>query len=82
MSVVSYLDCGCAILSDSGREYCPTCAAKITASSEVISPRSAKLIKLIKEGKIQEAITETKNLSSEFDDASATYLVERLTELV
>jgi len=29
MSVASYLGCGCAILSDGGREYCPTCAAKL-----------------------------------------------------
>ena len=38
----------------------------------------AKIIKLVKEGKKEEAIAEIKNLSSEFDDTSAAYLAERL----
>jgi hypothetical protein len=42
----------------------------------------AKVIKLIKEGDRQKAIEEIKNLSSEFDDSSANYLVVRLQELL
>ena len=41
----------------------------------------AKIIKLINEGKKQEALSEIKNLSSEFDDTSAEYLVNRLSEI-
>uniref|UniRef100_A0A6H2A1W2 Uncharacterized protein n=1 Tax=viral metagenome TaxID=1070528 RepID=A0A6H2A1W2_9ZZZZ len=41
----------------------------------------AKVIKLIKDGKQQEAVAEIKNLSSEFDDTSATYLAKRLAEI-
>lgn len=41
----------------------------------------AKIISLIKVGKKQEAISEIKNLTSEFDDESAEYLVMRLEEL-
>lgn len=39
-----------------------------------------KVIKLIEQGKDEEAISEIKNLSSEFDDVSANYLLERLKE--
>lgn len=28
-SVISYLACGCAILADGGRTFCPTCAEKL-----------------------------------------------------
>ena len=41
----------------------------------------AKIIKLIREDKEIEAVAEVKNLSSEFDDTSARYLVERLKNL-
>lgn len=27
MSVTAYLDCGCAIMSDGSRSWCPTCSA-------------------------------------------------------
>ena len=40
-----------------------------------------KVAKLIKEGKEKEALAEIKNLSSEFDDVSANYLIERLAQL-
>jgi len=42
----------------------------------------AKVIKLIKEGNRQKAIEEIKNLSSEFDDSSANYLIVRLQALL
>jgi len=41
----------------------------------------AKVINLIKAGKNKEALDEIKNLSSEFDNATANYLVMRLSEL-
>lgn len=41
----------------------------------------AKIIKLIQEGRKQEALAEIKNLSSEFDDVSANYLIMRLTQV-
>lgn len=40
----------------------------------------AKVIKLIRDGKNKEAIEEIKNLSSEFDNTWADYLVRRLKE--
>ena len=40
----------------------------------------AKIIKLVQEGKEKEALDEIKNLSSEFDDQTAQYLLMRLKE--
>jgi hypothetical protein len=55
MSVISYLDCGCAILSDGGREWCPTCAAKLEASENPSNkPQPA-------EGQLRETIAEMMN---------------------
>lgn len=43
----------------------------------------AKVIKLIEEGKFEEAKKKIKNLSSEFeDDIFANYLIKRLRELI
>ncbi len=41
----------------------------------------ARIISLVRQGKTQEAISEIKNLSSEFDDYTADYLLTRLIEL-
>ena len=41
----------------------------------------AKIINLARAGKDQEAIEEIKNLTSEFDDNNANYLLMRLKEL-
>ena len=41
----------------------------------------AKIIRLIEAGKLDEAKNEIKNLTSEFDDKTADYLIMRLQEL-
>ena len=41
----------------------------------------AKIFNLVRAGKDQEALKEIKNLTSEFDDPNANYLLMRLKEL-
>ena len=41
----------------------------------------AKLIEMIKQGKDEDALTEIRNLTSAFDDITASYLLMRLKEL-
>jgi len=40
-----------------------------------------KVARLVKEGRVEEAIIQIENLNSEFDDLSALYLVQRLAKL-